>query len=473
LSLRDTLRGVDASIHAIDRYLRDTQSAALGTLCELLRIPSVSTEPQHRHQVTRCADAVAKLLASVGATVETWQTDGCPAVFGRVDVDPRLPSVLIYGHYDVQPAGELARWASPPFEPRISDSGCIYARGAADNKGQFFLQVRAVEAWMRTSGRPPVNVKLLIEGEEEIGSPNLLPLLRDRRDDLACELVVISDTPLWRPGRPALSLGTRGITGLEVIVAGPDRDLHSGMYGGSFPNPIAILSQMLASLHDERGRIAVPGFYDDVKPIPPDLHDEWERLALEIDSEQARFGCRFSGESGFNPLERRWLRPTLEFNGITGGYQGPGSNTIIPSRASAKITCRLVPDQDPDGIQSTLKQRLESLAPPGTKLEFILRRNGARPYSIRADHPALAAAGRVMAEVYGTPPVRVREGLSLPILPMFRNLLGADTVLLGFCDPACNAHSFDEFIDSTDVLRGAQAAARFLGELPGVLEVRR
>ena len=461
------------AIHAIDQYLRDTQSAAVGTLCELLRIPSISTDPQQRQQVARCAEAVAKLLASVGAKVQTWQTDGCPAVFGRVDVDPRLPTVLLYGHYDVQPAGELARWSSPPFEPRISESGRIYARGAADNKGQFFLQVRAVEAWMRTSGRPPVNVKLLIEGEEEIGSPNLRTLLSDRRNDLACDLVVMSDTPLWRPGRPALSLGTRGITGLEVVVTGPNRDLHSGMYGGSFPNPIAILSRMLARLHDEQGRIAVPGFYDDVKPIPPDLHDEWECLALEIGGEQALFGCGFSGESGFNVLERRWLRPTLEFNGITGGYQGPGSSTIIPSRASAKITCRLVPDQDPEVIQAALKRQLESLAPAGAKLEFILRRSGAPAYSIRADHPAMESAGRVLAEVYGTPPVRVREGLSLPILPMFRDVLGADTLLLGFCDPACNAHSFDEFIDSADLLRGAQAAARFLGALHGVLEIRR
>lgn len=456
-------------IDAIDRYLADTHDAAVATLCGLLRIPGISTDPAHAADLAESARWTADYLRQIGLTAEIWPAAGRPAVFGQSAVDPALPTVLIYGHHDVQPAGDLGRWTSPPFEPRVTPDGRIYARGAADNKGQFFLQLRALEAWHRVGGRPPVNVKVLIEGEEEVGSPGLPAILAENRDRLACDLVVVSDTPLWRPGRPAVSLGTRGITGLEVHVTGPARDLHSGMYGGSVPNPIAVLARLLAGLHDDAGSVAVTGFYDDVRPIPPDLRAEWARLEPELASESSDLGCPPAGEAGYGTLERRWLRPTLEFNGITGGYQGPGSNTIVPSWASAKITCRLVPDQSPERVQSLVRDHLLRSAPPTVKLDFVLRKSGAPPYSIPADHPALAAASRVLREVYGERPVRVREGLSLPILPMFKQLLGADTVLLGFCDPACNAHSFDEFFDAADLHRGARVAARFLAELPAVL----
>ena len=455
-------------IDRIDQYLTSTHDAALRSLFDVLRIPSISTQPDHATDVIASADWVATYLESLPDTrVETWPTPGHPAVFGEwLGAGPDRPTILIYGHHDVQPTGDLSKWSSPPFEPRIDSGGRIVARGSADNKGLFFIQLRAVEAWLKgvTDGCP-VNVKILIEGEEEIGSPNLARLLEEKRDQLKCDLAVVSDTPHWRPGRPAISLGTRGITGLEVKLIGPNRDLHSGMYGGSVPNPIAELTRMLAALHDARKTVTVPGFYDRVKPIPNDLREEWAKLDRDVQDDARKLDCGLVGEDGFNTLERRWLRPTLEFNGITGGYQGPGSNTIVPSWASAKITCRLVPDQDPDDVQAKVKRYLETLAPPGVKLEFIPRRVGCPSYSIDPNHPALAAAAKVYEEVYGVHPVRIREGVSLPILPAFKSILGADTVLMGFCDPECNAHSFDEFLDAGEVLRGARTAARFLNEI--------
>lgn len=439
---------------SIEEYLRNTSHDAVESLVELLSTPGISTDPNHRNDVCRSGRWVESYLSKLGMRTEWWETPECPAVFAEwTGAGPDAPTVLIYGHHDVQPTGDLARWTSPPFEPRVDASGRIFARGAADNKGQFFLQMRAVEACLRTTGRLPVNVKILIEGEEEIGSPNLGPLLERNRDKLKCDVVVVSDTPLWKPDHPAISLGTRGITGLEVRVTTAERDLHSGIFGGSEPNAIAVLTRMLASLHDDSGRVAVPGFYDQVLPIPDDLRQAWNQL---------RPTSRGTGESGFNVLEQRWLRPTVELNGITGGYQGPGSNTIIPCTASAKITCRLVPDQLPDAIQSLLRDHLTGICPPDAKVDFALRKTGAAPYTISRDHPGIRAAARVLREVYGVDPVVVREGLSLPILPMFKTILGADTLLLGFCDPDCNAHSFDEFFDSKDLLRGSIAAARFL-----------
>ncbi|CAN5344878.1 dipeptidase [soil metagenome] len=449
-------------ISQVDAYLQRTHGDAVKALIDVLRIPSISTQPDHADDVKAAAKWTADYLSRIGLKAEIWPTAGHPAVFAEMkSPDANAPTILIYGHDDVQPTGDLSLWTSPPFEPRVEASGRIVARGSADNKGQFFLQILAVEAWLKTAGTLPVNVKFLIEGEEEIGSPNLPALLRDKLDRLRCDLVVVSDTPVWRPGRPAISLGTRGITGLEVKVTGPNRDLHSGMYGGSVPNPIDALCRMLARLHDEQKQVTVPGFYDDVKPIPPDLRDEWRRLDPDVHDDARKLECGLSGEVGFNTLERRWLRPTLEFNGITGGYQGPGSNTIVPSSASAKITCRLVSDQDATKIQIALRDYLQSLAPEGVKVEFILRKMGSPAYSIAAHHPALQAAARVFKEVYNVDPVRIREGVTLPILPAFRSILGADSVLLGFCDPECQAHSFDEFFDSRDLLLGARTAARF------------
>ncbi|MBC8107406.1 MAG: dipeptidase [Anaerolineae bacterium] len=448
-------------IRQVDDYLQRTHRDAVAALLDVLRIASISTQPDHAGDVHAAARWTADYLNRIGLKSEIWQTAGHPAVFAEKSESANAPTILIYGHHDVQPTGDLSRWSSPPFEPRVDANGRIVARGSADNKGQFFLQILAVEAWLKTAGRLPVNVKFLIEGEEEIGSPNLPGLLRERIDRLRCDLVVVSDTPLWRANRPAISLGTRGITGLEVKITGPNRDLHSGMYGGSVPNPIDVLCRMIAQLHDDRGRVTVPEFYDDVKPIPADLRGEWRRLDAGVQDDARKLDCALVGEDGFNTLERRWLRPTLEFNGITGGYQGPGSNTIVPSTASAKITCRLVPDQDPVKIQNALRDHLKSLAPGGVKVDFIMRKMGSPAYSIDADHPALQAAARVFKEVYGVDPVRIREGVTLPILPAFRSILGAETVLLGFCDPECQAHSFDEFFDSRDLLLGARTAARF------------
>lgn len=452
-------------IEEIDRHLERNHPRAVKALCDLLRIPGISTDPARAADVRRGAEWVKQYFERMGLAVETWDTPGQPAVFAEwAGAGTDAPTVLVYGHHDVQPTGDLALWSSPPFEPVIRD-GKLFARGAADDKGQFFTQVLAAEAWLRTVGKLPVNLKFLIEGEEEIGSPNLRALLTEKRDRLGCDVVVVSDTPLWKPGRPTLSLGTRGIMGLEVKVTGPNRDLHSGMYGGSVPNPIAVLARMLAALHDDRGRITVPGFYDDVFELDPKLREAWRTLDFDDAAESRALGCGLSGEAGFSTLERRWARPTLEFNGITGGYQGPGSNTIVPTSASAKITCRLVPDQQPNKLANALREHLTRLAPDTVRVEFIMRKINSPAYSIDPDHPGLRAAARAFEQVWNVAPVPVRDGLTLPILPTFKSLLGADTVLMGFCDPDCRAHSFDEFFAVEDLLRGARTAARFFAEL--------
>jgi acetylornithine deacetylase/succinyl-diaminopimelate desuccinylase-like protein len=452
-------------IEEIDRSLATGHERAVASLCELLRIPSISTDPAHAPDVRRAAQWTADYLSGAGMKTETWPTAGHPAVYGEwLGAGPGAPTVLVYGHHDVQPTGDRSLWSSPPFEPTIRNDGRIVARGAADDKGQFFAQVLAAEAWLRVAGRLPVNVKFLIEGEEEVGSPNLGALLRDKRERLKCDVVVVSDTPVWKPGQPTISLGTRGLMGVEVRVTGPNRDLHSGMYGGSVPNPIAVLARMLANLHDERGRVTVPRFYDDVCEVDPQLRAEWARLGFDDARESQQLGCGMSGEDGFSTLERRWARPTLEFNGVTGGYQGPGSNTIVPSWASAKITCRMVPDQDAAKLADALQEHLRTLAPPSVRVEFLPRKVNSPAYSIEPGHPGLRALSRAFARVYGVEPVRVREGLTLPILPQFKQVLGADTILMGFCDPDCRAHSFDEFFHKDDLLRGARTAAHFFDE---------
>jgi acetylornithine deacetylase/succinyl-diaminopimelate desuccinylase-like protein len=446
---------------SVDTRIEAGGDSATAHLLALLRCPTVSTEPSNAPVMMEGAELVRETVRWAGLRADVVETDGWPAVVGGSDDAPQdAPTVLIYGHYDVQPAGDLSLWTHPPFEPHVSPKGRITARGAADNKGQFMIPLLAIRVLLESSQRLPVRVRVLIEGEEEIGSPNLRKLLESHRAQLASDLVVVCDTPLWRPGRPALSLGTRGITGLEVTVEGPNRDLHSGMFGGSVPNPIAILARMLASLHDDDQRVAVEGFYDGVEPVSHDLAREWDALEAELGDEQ--LGCGNWGEAGFGTLQRRWVRPTVEFNGITGGFQGPGSNTIVPARASAKITCRLVPRQDPDRIQTLLQGHLRDRCPDCAKVSFTLRKSNSPAYSITPDHPALLVARNALQDVFGVEPARVREGLSLPILPLFRSILSADTVLLGFCDPDCRAHSFDEFFDVPDLLRGARVVARFL-----------
>lgn len=451
-------------IDALDAHLRRTHDAAIASLCDLLRIPGISTDPRHSPDIARSAEWVMQYLQQAGFSVELWPTNGNPAAFAQWSGADDSPTVLIYGHYDVQPTGDLSGWTSPPFDPSIRD-GRICARGSADNKGQFFAQILAAEAWLRSQQRLPVNVKILIEGEEEIGSPNLAALVESKREALSCDVVVVSDTPVWKRGQPTLSLGTRGLMGVEVKVTGPNRDLHSGMYGGSVPNPIGVLCRMLAALHDERTMVTVPGFYDDVFTVEPALREAWKRLAFDDRAESGHLNVELDGEDGYSTLERRWARPTLEFNGITGGYQGPGSNTIVPGWASAKITCRLVPDQNPEALAARLADHLRNLAPPTIRVEFNPRKVNVPAYSIDPAHPALRAAARAFAAVYEVEPVTVREGLTLPILPTFKRILNADTVLMGFCQPDCAAHSFDEFFDTADLLLGARTAARFLHEL--------
>lgn len=444
-------------------HLDQTAGDAVQDLCDFLRIPSISTQSQHTGDVQASAQWVLNWLTQAGLKAELWPTAGHPAVYVEWLGAPGKPTVLLYGHHDVQPTGELAKWTSPPFEPTIRN-GVIYARGSADDKGQVFAQMRAVAGWLKATGQCPVNVKMLIEGEEEIGSPNLPALLQQRKDRLRCDVVALSDSDLYGPGQPCLPLGTRGVFGMEIKVIGPLRDLHSGLYGGSVPNPIAVLVRILAQLHDDRRHIAVPGFYDDVAEVSPLERESWKTLPVDEAHEMAELGCGLTGEEGYSTLERRWMRPTLEFNGITGGYQGPGTNTIVPSWASVKITCRIVPDQDPQRLAKAIEQYVYSLAPQGVRVEVATNQRGTRAYSCDPNHPAMHAAARAFQAVYGKAPLKVRNGATLPILPEFKKILGADSVLLGFCQPNCQAHSPDEFFSMADLNLGTRTAAKFLEE---------
>ncbi len=443
--------------------LRETHEQAVAELCDWLSIPGISTKPAHAADVRLGADWARDWLDRAGLDATVVETGGHPAVIARTTPDPDKPTVLIYGHHDVQPEGDLRTWTDPPFQPTVRD-GNVYARGSADNKGQVFLQMRAVAAHLAATGSCPCNVICVIEGEEEVGSPNLAPLLESHRDTLGCDVVMISDTPLYRPGQPAISHGVRGNIGLEVTLTGPNRDLHSGIYGGSVPNPVHALARVIAALHDGQGRVAVPGFYDDVEEQPAWERDAWARLAFDDAGYAAEVGCPLTGEVGQTTLQRRWARPTLECNGITGGYQGPGSNTIVPTRASVKITGRMVPGQSARALQTALAAHIRSVAGPDVTVEIRERERPADAYRVDPSHPAIPAARTALRETYGVEPVDIREGLSLPILNDFRRILGAETVLMGFCDPDCNAHSFDEFMSIDDLLRGSIAGARFLAE---------
>jgi len=416
--------------------------ANLAQLLDFLRFPSVSTDPSCRDDVSACGEWVYQKFTSMGLKAEVFGTPGHPVIFARGEQSPGRPTVLIYGHYDVQPADPLDLWTSPPFEPRVAD-GFIFARGAADNKGQILAHILGVEAAL-ASGGLPVNVLFIVEGEEEIGSPNLDAVLSQHAKELSCDVVVISDSTMIAPGVPTFTYGLRGIGCVEVRVTGPAIDLHSGLYGGAVQNPITALARILATLHDAEGRIAVAGFYDAVEPVR-----DWERAAwsslpltdarlLELTGSPALFG-----EPGFTSLERLWARPTVEINGVGGGYQGEGTKTVIPHSAFAKITFRLVPRQSAMEAIRQVADHLEKNAPPGVKVEVTEGHSGD-PYITDPHSRFGQAAQRALAATFGRPPAIIREGGSIPIVQSFKDILGADTLLLGLALPDCRAHSPNE-----------------------------
>jgi acetylornithine deacetylase/succinyl-diaminopimelate desuccinylase-like protein len=419
-----------------DNYLEEFYS--------FLRFPSVSTDDQYKEKLKQCADWLVKKLTSIGLETQLVPTKGHPIVWARNKHQPGRRTVLIYGHYDVQPPDPLELWDSPPFEP-VLKNGYVFARGSTDNKGQILAHILGIQETTEEHRELPVNLHLVIEGEEEIGSANLGPFLNENRDELKSDVAVISDTGMIARGTPTLSYGLRGVTALEIKVTGPKMDLHSGVFGGAVANPITALAQLLATLHDREGRVVIAGFYDRVKPL-----EEWERKAwrkLPVDGDkliQEETGApKLFGEAGYNSMERIWARPTAEINGIGGGYQGQGTKTVIASHAMAKLTFRLVPEQEGDEILKLAKEHLQKNLPKGVTMEITTGHSG--PWYLTDPHSPLGeAAQRALRKAFDGEPALIREGGSIPIVSQFRGILGIETLLMGLALPDCRAHSPNE-----------------------------
>jgi acetylornithine deacetylase/succinyl-diaminopimelate desuccinylase-like protein len=449
---------------AIDRYLETHAAQFEEELCEFLRIPSISADPACRDDMHRAAEWVADQFRRMRFSTEVIPTAGHPMVYAESPAVPGAPTALVCGHYDVQPVEPLAKWTTPPFEP-IRRDGKLYARGATDDKGQLFTHLKAVEAWITVEGHLPLNLKFLIEGEEEVGSQGLEKFLAEHGDRLACDCVVISDGGQFGPGMPAITYGLRGITYCELRLTGPNRDLHSGSFGGAVTNPINALAKIVAGLTDDQGRITIPGFYDDVVPLSD--RERKELASLPFNEQEFFKGVGVNGavgEAGYTSLERRWARPTFDACGIWGGYQGEGSKTVLPAAAGAKLSFRLVPNQDPAKINAALKQRIDQLCPPGIKAELV-GLHGAPGVLVPLESPYIEAAARAIEHAFGRRPVFTREGGSIPIVTAFHERLKADALLMGWGQEDDNCHSPNEKFTLEDFHRGIKASARLWEEL--------
>jgi acetylornithine deacetylase/succinyl-diaminopimelate desuccinylase-like protein len=433
-------------------------------LTELLRIPSVSAQSTHNADTRRAAEFVLNQLKAAGLKTELCETPGHPIVYGEWLGAPGAPTVMVYGHYDVQPPDPLDKWETPPFEPTVR-GGHIYARGATDDKGQMYTHVRSVSAWLKSVGKLPVNLKFVIEGEEEVGSNHLEIFLQENRERCRNDIAVVSDTSQYGPGIPAITYGLRGIIACEVKLTGPRQDLHSGIFGGSIANPANALARIISELHSEDGRVQVPGFYDDVKDLTAEERAEWSRLPFEQSKFLAGIGAGdVWGETGYTTLERRWARPTCDVNGMLSGYTGEGPKTIIPSWAMAKITCRLVPNQDAHKIVAAVKQFVEARVRPGLQLEFK-EYHGCPATVCDLNSPYMAAAKRAIEKGFGKAPVLIREGGSIPVVGTFKDVLGVDTLLLGWGQNTDNLHSPNEKFSLEDYQRGIRASTCLWWEL--------
>ena len=449
---------------AFDAYIESHRQAFVDDLADLLRIPSVSADLRHAGDIRRAAEWMVSRFKQLGLTTELFETAGHPLVVAESPPVPGKPVALVYGHYDVQPADPLGEWTTPPFEPSIRH-GNIYARGATDDKGQLLTHVKSVEAWLKSGEKLPLQVKFLIEGEEEVGSVHLESFVAEHRERLACDCVVISDCCQFAPGVPAITYGLRGIAYYELKLSGPRQDLHSGSFGGGVTNPAGALVSMLAALKDANGRIQVPGFYDDVVPLTDTERQQFRDLPFD----EADFMRQLAvdgtwGEAGHSNLERRWVRPTCDINGLTSGYQGEGAKTVLPARASAKFSFRLVPNQDPAKISLALQTFLEARVPPGIRMELV-DHHGAPGVVVPLDSPYIRAAAAAIETGFGRPPVYIREGGSIPIVNTFARELGADVLLLGWGQNDDNTHSPNEKFSLADYQRGIRASAHLWQEL--------
>ena len=438
----------------------------LDELCDLLRIPSVSADPTFDDDVKRCAEAVAGSLQQAGASnVEVMPTPGHPIVFGEYHVSDEAPTVLVYGHYDVQPPDPIDLWDNPAFDPIIKTTpkhpeGAIFARGACDDKGQMFMHVKALES-MKASGDVPCNIKFIIEGEEEVGSSHLDTFLETHKDKLSADVVLVSDTGIISNDIPSITVGLRGLSYVEVEVTGPNRDLHSGLYGGAAPNPINILCEMIASLKDEDQRIAVEGFYDDVLELTQDEREDMARAPFNASAHSESIGIgAHEGEHGYSPTERMSIRPTLDINGIWGGYMKEGAKTVIASKATAKVSMRLVPYQDHEKITQLFTKHFHKIAPPSVTVK-VTEMHGATPAVTPTNSPAYHAAALAMKHTFGKNPVPIRSGGSIPIVASFERILGLKTVLFGFGLDSDAIHSPNEHYGVFNFLKGIETIPHF------------
>ena len=442
-------------------YLNEHQTRFTQELTDFLRIPSVSTSSAHKEDVRRAASFALEKLRSAGLETRLIETPRHPVVYGSYHVSNNVPTVLIYGHYDVQPPEPLELWDSPPFEPKI-ESGVIYARGATDDKGQVYAHIKGIEALLETEGVLNVNVKFLIEGEEEIGSPSLNEVLKANQDLFAADVVIISDGSMIAPNTPTITYGLKGLAYVEVNVRGAALDLHSGAFGGGVPNPINGLAKMIAALHDDAGRVAVPGFYDDVLDISDAEREAFAKVPFDEKKFAEEIGVSATpGEGGYSLLERLWARPTLDVNGIAGGFQGEGAKTVIADTAIAKISCRLVPNQDPADITKKLSNYLQEVAPEGLEVS-VTDLHGGYPALTPLDSPALQAASRALQKVYGKDPIYARTGGTIPVVSTFQQLLGAEVVLVGFGLENDRMHSPNEKFDLVNYYKGIETSAALL-----------
>ncbi len=450
----------------ITHYIEQHKDRFLTELIELLKIPSISADPTFSQDVIRTAQVVEQSLKDAGCDfTEIFETKGYPVVFGEKIIDPKLPTILVYGHYDVQPPDPVELWTSPPFEPVIKKTelhpeGAIFARGACDDKGQMYMHVKAIE-FMIKNDVLPCNVKIMIEGEEEVGSDSLADFLENHKEKLSNDIILISDTGMIANDVPSITTGLRGLSYVEVEVTGPNRDLHSGLYGGAVANPINILNKMIASLHDENNHITIPGFYDNVVHVTDEERAEMAKAPFSLEAYKNALNIEdVYGEKGFTTNERNSIRPTLDVNGIWGGYTGEGAKTVIASKAYAKISMRLVPDQDPDEITAIFKNHFESIAPKGTKVK-VTPHHGGIPYVTSIGSAAYRAAAKAYQTTFGKEPVPQRSGGSIPIVALFEQILESKSILMGFGLDSDAIHSPNEHFGVWNYLKGIETIPYF------------
>jgi acetylornithine deacetylase/succinyl-diaminopimelate desuccinylase-like protein len=449
-------------------YVVAHRAEILADLVAFASIPSVSTDPAYAPHIKEASEWVAERMRRAGLeNVRINPTAGHPVVTGEWLHAEGAPTILIYGHYDVQPPDPLEKWKSAPFKPAVRDNR-LYARGVSDDKGPMLIPIKTAEAFLKTRGRLPINIKLVIEGEEEQGSAHLGEFVRAHAAELKADFVLSADGAMWRPDEPSITVANRGIAELEFTVTGAAKDLHSGRHGGGIHNPLAAIARLAASLHDDDGRVTVPGFYDQVRPASNAARRAIADLPFSEETYLANIGAPSGfGEAGFGLLERQWLRPTLEFNGLGGGYLGPGGKTVIPSSAVAKVTCRLVPDQDPDAIVAAITRHLHAHCPKGVTLTVTPGDHGSKAYAIPDAHPGLALAERVLEEVYSQKSLRVRMGATVPIGLIFREAIGAETVFFSFSTADEDYHAPNEFFRLQRLDDGLKAWIRYWELLGG------